>query len=108
MCRRCLVLYPVAAVALVLARAAGRWPAALLFLLALPAVVEFLLEQVGSIRYSPARQIAVSAPLGVALGAGFDRYLRHHTDPAFWGMVVGYGALCLGAVVYSASIARRR
>jgi len=101
-CRRCLVLYAVAALALVLARAAGRWPAALLFLLALPAVVEFVLEQLGSIRYSPARQMAVSVPLGAAVGAGLDRYLRRHTDPVFWVMVIGYGAVCVAAALYAA------
>src|SRR5690606_36822305 len=73
-CRRCAVLYPVTFVVLALGLATGAaggqadpW---VLALLPLPAVVEWCLEHLCRIRYSPVRQIATSLPLGVALGRG--------------------------------------
>jgi hypothetical protein len=102
-CRRCLVLYPIAFAALILAGAGFRWPSsldgALLIVLPLPAVGEFVLEHLGSTRYHPVRQAVVTVPLAAALGVGFDRYLDRHADPLFWGMVVVYGGGCVAAVV---------
>ncbi len=97
-CRRCLVLYPLAFVVLVVAQASG-WSgpteALALVALPLPAVIEFVLEHRGVIRYSPVRQMLVTIPLAVALGAGFDRYLDRPGDVLFWSIVVGYTAVCL-------------
>jgi hypothetical protein len=102
-CRRCLVLYPVAFLAMALALAGARWPksldAVLLVVLPLPGVAEFVLEHVGAIGYRPRFQAAVTVPLGVALGVGFERYLHRHTDPLFWGMAVLYGAICFASVL---------
>ncbi len=97
-CRRCLVLYPLSFVVLVVARVMqwpGRIEAVALVALPLPAVAEFVLEHRGTIRYSPARQVLVTIPLAVALGAGFDRYLDRQTDPVFWSTVVAYTGICL-------------
>jgi hypothetical protein len=97
-CRRCLVLYPLALVVLVAAQGlswSGSAEALALVVLPLPAVIEFVLEHRGAIRYSPGRQIAVTVPLAIALGAGFDRYLDRHTDPLFWSTVVAYSGICL-------------
>jgi len=97
-CRRCLVLYPLAFVVLVVAQASG-WSgpteALALVALPLPAVIEFVLEHRGVVRYSPVRQMLVTIPLAVALGAGFDRYLDRPGDVLFWSIVVGYTAVCL-------------
>jgi hypothetical protein len=97
-CRRCLVLYPLTLVVLVAAQGlnwSGSAEALALVVLPLPGVVEFILEHRGVIRYSPERQMAVTVPLAIALGAGFDRYFDRHTDPLFWGTVVAYTAICL-------------
>jgi hypothetical protein len=97
-CRRCLVLYPLTLVVLVVARGTG-WSAAsealALVVLPLPAVIEFVAEHRGAIRYSPGRQMLVTIPLAVALGAGFDRYLDRRSDPVFWSTVVAYTVICL-------------
>jgi len=98
-CRRCLVLYPIAFVVLGVGLALG-WtsgPASLaaLIVLPLPAVVEFVAEHLGRLRYSARRQMAVTVPLGLGLGAGFARYLDDQTDPAFWAVAVAYSAVCL-------------
>lgn len=109
-CRRCLVLYPLAFVVLALARAGIRWPesldAVLLILLPLPAVAEFLAEHLTGFGYRPGLQMAATVPLAAALGVGFDRYLDRQTDPLFWGVVVAYGGVCFAALLVGAS--RRR
>lgn len=108
-CRRCLVLYPVAFAVMVLTLAGARWPsrldAVLLVVLPLPSVAEFVLEHLGAIRYQSTRQAALTVPLAVALGVGFARYLRHPGDLLFWGVVVVYAGVCLAALFVGA---RRR
>jgi hypothetical protein len=102
-CRRCLVLYPVAFVVMGLALAGVRWPEALdpwlLVLLPAPAMAEFVLEHLGVVRYQPLRQTALTVPMAVALGVGFARYLDHQGDPLFWGVVVAYSFIGLGATI---------
>jgi hypothetical protein len=97
LCRRCAVLYPVA-FAVLAATLAWHPPAGVDVVvvagLPLPAVAEFLSEHLGAVRYSPRRQVAVTLPLAVGLGRGLARYLGDHTDPLFWSVVVGYGAVC--------------
>lgn len=106
-CRRCLALYPLAFVVLGLCLAIQPGRAVqvgALALLSLPAVVELVVEQLGVIRYSPRRQVAVTLLLAVGLGAGFAAYLEDQLDPAFWGIVVLYTTICVAAVV----VGRRR
>ncbi len=102
-CRRCLVLYPLAIVTLVLVEATPA-PRALqvgLWLIGpLPAIVELVLEQLGPLRYAPRRQVAVTIPLGLALGCGFGLYLDDHTSLLFWGVVVVDTAVCAAAVFW--------
>jgi hypothetical protein len=95
-CRRCLVLYPLAFV--VMAGTFGWRPPSvvdLVLVAALPApmVVEFVVEHLGRIRYAPARQVALSALGAIGLGRGFARYLAEGTDPLFWSVVVIYGLI---------------
>lgn len=94
-CRRCLVLYPVAFAVMALSLAGLRLPGpaevVAMVLLPLPAVIEFCVEHVGRSHHSPRRLVAVTVPLGIALGLGFGRYLRSPGDPGFWAVVLGYG-----------------
>ena len=98
-CRRCLVLYPLAAVAMAVGLVGSPWPdrwdVVLLAVLPLPAVVEFVGEHLGWLTYRPRRQVAVTVPLGLALGIGLARYLGDQGDLAFWAMVLGYGGVCV-------------
>lgn len=100
-CRRCVVLYPLAfavmAAGLVGTWAAGPLAAVALVVLPLPAVIEFALEHRGRLSYRPARQMAVTVPLAVGLGIGFARYLRHPADWLFWAVVVVYTGVCVAA-----------
>jgi hypothetical protein len=102
-CRRCLLLWPLAFVVFALALAGARWPRSaddlLLVLLPLPAVAEFVLEHAGRWPYRAARQLALTVPLAAALGVGFDRYVHRPGDSLFWSVVVVYGAVCAGAAL---------
>ena len=101
-CRRCLALYPLtfAVMALCLVIQPGRAvELGALAVLSLPAVVELVLEQLGVLRYSPRRQVAVTLLLAVGLGAGFAVYLEDQLDRGFWVVVLLYSAICVAAVV---------
>jgi len=103
-CRRCLVLYPLAVVTGVAVGVGAWWPHRIdpwvLWLFPLPGVVEFVLDNVGTIGYSPRRQVVLSAFGAVAAGIGYVRYLDHATDPLVWGVVAVFTAACvLGVVV---------
>ncbi len=97
-CRRCLALYPLSFLVLAAAVAGLAWPEAwdgwILVVLPIPAVIEFVLEQLGLISYSAVRTWIVTVPLAVALGGGFVRYVDAPGDPLFWGVVLGYGVIC--------------
>jgi hypothetical protein len=105
-CRRCLVLYPLALATMVVALAVGAPTgsgsgllAVAMVVLPIPAVAEFVLEHRGVLKYHPARQIAVTVPLGIGLGCGFARYLRAPGDLVFWAVVVVYVGICLAAAL---------
>jgi hypothetical protein len=103
-CRRCLVLYPLAFAVMFLALAGAHWPGRydglFIVVLPMPAVVEFVAEQVGLVRHHPLRQVLVTVPLAVGLGAGFAMYLRDPTSRLFWGVVLGYGLVCGTALLW--------
>lgn len=98
-CRRCLALYPLAMVVMVAATAGLRWPeawdAALLVLLPLPSLTEFVGEQLELVTHRPGRQVALTLPMAVAAGVGFGRYLEDQTDALFWAVALAYGAVAV-------------
>ncbi|MEJ5256319.1 MAG: hypothetical protein WHS89_13320 [Acidimicrobiales bacterium] len=109
-CRRCLVLYPLAFAVMTLGLAGVHWPAALdpllLWLTPLPAVVEFILEHVGALAHRPRRQVLLTIPLAIGLGRGFTRYLADPTDLLFWSVVGAYGGLCVAAAFLGGRLRR--
>lgn len=110
-CRRCLVLYPVALVAGIAISVgswwSGQYDAWLLWLLPLPGVVEFVLDNLKLVRYSPVRQMVLSSFGAVAAGIGYVRYLDQATDPLVWSVVAVYTTVCVLAVVVGGRILRR-
>ena len=96
-CRRCIVMYPIAfaVIALSLAGVAlpTPWSQLALVFLPLPALVEFVGEHLGSWRYSATRQSVLGALQGLGLGIGLGRYLDSPTDPWFWGVGLTYSAV---------------
>lgn len=105
-CRRCLVLYPTALVTVLLVSLGSWWPDALdpwvLWLFPLPGVIEFSLDNLRLIDYSPRRQMLLSAPGAVAAGLGYVRYLDDTLDPLVWSVVAVYTTICVAAVVVGA------
>lgn len=108
-CRRCLTLYPLAfLVAAAAAWGLSPWPVAvdpaLIWLSALPATVEFVAEQTGLVRYSPRRQVLVTALLALGVGRGFAHELDTRWSPLFWGPVA------VGSTIWfvAALVGRRR
>ena len=101
-CRRCLVLYPLAYMVAALAvwgpldPAAGWVPLAMMAL-PIPTVVEWCREHVGNLAYSPRRQALLTVPAGVALGYGLARYLTIRDDQWLWVMAATWGGICLAA-----------
>lgn len=98
-CRRCLVLYPVALVtALVVvvldASTDAPWSTWAMSLLPLPAVVEFVAEHLGLTAYRAPRQVAATLPAAVGLGIGFAAQARDPGHRVFWITVLAYAGLC--------------
>lgn len=109
-CRRCLVLYPLALVTGIAVSVGSWWPSGLdpwiLWLAPLPGVIEFAADNLGLIGYSPIRQMVLSAGGAVAAGVGYTRYLQDTTDGLVWAVLLTYSLVCLAAAV--AGAVRRR
>lgn len=114
-CRRCLVLYPFMA-AVLAATGAGVFDAvpagarnAWLWLLPLPAALEYTGEAFGRLRYHPGRQVVVTVLQALGGGAGFAWELLEPESVSFWRAVVLYGftAMTVTAMGWR-SQARRR
>ncbi|HEY4378333.1 MAG TPA: hypothetical protein VGM93_14300, partial [Acidimicrobiales bacterium] len=105
-CRRCLFMYPVAALAAVLAGFGWWWPRSFdpiaLWLFPLPAVVDFVTDNLAFTRYSARRQAVLSAVGALAAGAGYHRFLHDHGDLAVWSVVATYCVVCgLAAFIHA-------
>lgn len=102
-CRRCLVLYPLALVAGVAISLGSWWDHGLdpwvLWLFPLPGVIEFVLDNLRMITYRPVRQMVLSAGGALAAGVGYVRYIDDTTDPLAWSVLAVYTAVCLSAAV---------
>ncbi len=105
-CRRCVFMYPVAAVAALLLNAGRFWPSrvdvTVLWLLPLPAVVDFVTDNLRLTRYSPRRQAVLTALGAIGAAAGYVRYLASPGDAAVWTVVVVYGLVCVVAAIAGA------
>lgn len=102
-CRRCLVLYPVALLAGVAVSVGSWWDHSLdpwvLWLFPLPGVIEFVLDNLRIIAYRPRRQMVLSAGGAIAAGVGYVRYLDDTTDSLAWTVLAVYTAATLSAAV---------
>lgn len=102
-CRRCLWMYSTALVTAIVTSIGGWWPSALdpwsIALLPLPAVIDFIGDNLRWSSYSARRQAWLSALGAVGAGRGYLRYLDNHTDPVVVTTVLVYGAICLAAVL---------
>jgi hypothetical protein len=99
-CRRCAVLYPIAvltAVAVVLLDPPESLMVLALWVLPIPMVLEWVAEHLGGWRYSPTRQVAVTAVGAPALGVALA---WHAVEPFVWAAtlpVLVWTAICLAS-----------
>ena len=111
LCRRCSVFWPATFAAMLLALAGVRWPESLdvwlLWLLPVPVVAEWWLEQLGLIRYSAWRNTVFSLMCAPAVGVGLARYTLDPSDGLFWTVVAVYAVLCLVPVFIGRRVRQR-
>ena len=97
-CRRCLWFWPAVFAVVALTLAGLRWPTSadpvLIVLLPVPVVVEWWLEQLRLVAYSPTRQVTLSLLAAPAVGVGLARYLETPSDRLFWYVVAAYAVVC--------------
>ena len=102
-CRRCLVMYPLAFLVAGLAVAGwalpSPWSQIALVVLPLPALVDFVGEHRRLWAHSPRRLTWLGALQGLGLGVGFGRYLDNPADPWFWGVGILYSSIAFVAAV---------
>lgn len=111
-CRRCLVLHPLAfSVALLTLAGGSLWPEALdpwlIWGLCIPATVDFAAEQFGLVRYSARRQVVVSALVALAYGRGLGIELDDRWQPLFWGPVLVFCTLWFVLALAGRAVRRR-
>ncbi len=107
LCRRCLILYPLALTVMGLALAGVHpWPESsdvwIIWGLCIPATLEFLAEKLLGVTYSARRQVVVTALVAVALGRGLAYEIDDRWSWNFWGPVFVFGGIWFAAAVYRA------
>ena len=97
-CRRCLVLYPVAFAVMFLTLGSFGWPErldpVLLLLLPVPVAMEYIAEQLGAVRYHARRQVLLTMIAAPALGTGLARHIVSPFETWFVVMVGVHGGAC--------------
>lgn len=106
-CRRCLVLYPIALAVMALALAGWQpWPASLdlwfIWGLCIPATLDFMAEKLFDVDYSARRQVMVTALVALALGRGLAYEIDDRWSWNFWGPVLVFGSTWFAAALYRA------
>ncbi len=106
-CRRCLVLYPVALAVLFLSASGFHlWPESLdvwvIWLSCLPATADFMAEKLFDTPYNPRRQVLVTAMVALGVGRGLHYEIQDRWSWLFWGPVLVFGGLWFAAAVFRA------
>ena len=105
-CRRCLALYPLALVVMIAGLAGvAPWPERLdrwfIWLLCIPATIEFVAEKLGGVEYRARRQVVVTLLVALALGRGLAHELDDRWSWEFWGPVLVFGTIWFVTAVAS-------
>lgn len=102
-CRRCAVLYPVAvtsAVLTVLVAPPSSVSVLLMWLLPVPMVAEWIAEHLAGVRYSPTRQVVVTAIGAPALGIALAVHALDPFAPAALAPVLTWSAVALVSALW--------
>ena len=109
-CRRCVVLYPLVLLSTAALMALGVSIVPILVLgmwiLPLPMTLDWIAEYLGQVRYSPSRQILLTALAAPALGCAFALHLQQAFSPVALAPMTLYVLLCCAAVVWRSRRAR--
>ncbi len=105
-CRRCLWFYSISLAVFGLAFAGiSPWPQAwdsvLVWVLSIPATVEFIGGEFGKWKYDARRQILVTSILALAVGRGFYRNIQDQFTWIFWGPAIVFGLLWFFTGLYT-------
>ncbi len=106
-CRRCLVLYPIALTVMAVSLAGFQpWPERLdlwfIWLLCVPATLDFLAEKILGTPYSAGRQIVGTAMVALAFGRGLAIEIDDRWSWPFWGPVLAYCSIWFAAALHRA------
>lgn len=101
-CRRCLALHPLSIViAIVSALGYAPWPTswdpAAIWLLSVPATLDFLVEQLDLAPYSAKRQVAATLVTAFAFGRALGYELADSWSSEFWGPLAVFAGIWFGA-----------
>ena len=103
-CRRCAVLYPIAvltALVVVITEPPASWLVAAMWLLPVPMVGEWIGEHLGDLRYSPGRQVVLTAIGAPALGAAIAVHALQPFSLAAVAPVAVWTVVCAGTAAWS-------
>ena len=103
-CRRCLWFYAIAFITLALSPFGispwpTSWDVAMVWLLPIPATIDFVAGELGRVRYNPKRQIIVTSILALAVGRGFAIELASTGSTTFWAPVLVFGSIWFATAV---------
>lgn len=73
----------------------------MVWVLSIPATVEFIGGEFGKWEYSPRRQVAVTGVLAIAVGRGFYRNIEDQFTWIFWGPAIVFGLLWFVTGLYT-------
>jgi len=109
-CRRCVVLYPLVLLSAATLIALGVSIAPILVLgmwvLPLPMTLDWIGEYLGQVRYSPSRQVLLTALAAPALGCAFALHLEQAFSPVALAPMTLYVLLCCATVMWRSRKAR--
>lgn len=103
-CRRCLALYPLTLVVLVLTSAGvDLWPAGadpwMIWLLCVPATAEYVADALRLTGHRPARQVVATLLVALALGRGLAYEFEARWSAEFWGPLLAFGTIWFASAV---------
>ncbi len=110
-CRRCLVLYPVALVIAAVIVAGARAPQleiAAMWLLPIGVVVEWVGEHVGGWAHNPRRLVALSAIAAIGAGVALGRHMLHPFETAALLPMLVIAAVCGISALWGSAVTTAR
>ena len=71
----------------------------MVWILPIPATVDFVLGELSQLKYSPRRQVITTAIMAFAVGRGLHAELIERWSTTFWGPVLVFGSIWFATAV---------